>query len=101
MSLIKGFAKDGSMPIFDNVEFAKGCEKFIFRAKTEAECWDMCHRFLYTVPSIKQVKAYRIGLRPDYPVPVARYFIEVSVSDPLPAWSCWGWTCVENGRLQE
>lgn len=100
MALIRDFAKDDSMPIFDNVEFAKGCEAFIFRAKTEEECWSLYNKFLNTVPTTKQVKAYRIGLRPDYPVPVARYFIEIGVSNLLPDYSVLAWTRVENGRCE-
>lgn len=99
MSLISGFVKDDMMPIYDNVEFAKGCENFLFRAKTESECWGMYNDFLNTVPNTKIVKAYRIGLRPDYPVPVSRYFIEICVDDPpnYPVIS-W-WTRVDAGRL--
>lgn len=38
MSLISDFVNSQAMPIFDNVEHAKGCGTFIFRAKTEKDC---------------------------------------------------------------
>ena len=100
-SFISDIVKSGGMPIFDNVEFAKGCEIFLFRAKTGQDCWKLYYDFLNTVPESKQVKAYRIGMRPDYPIPVARYFIEVSVSDPVAYPIICAWTCVDNGRLED
>ena len=99
MSLIRDFAKDDFMPIFDNVEYAKGCERFIFRAKTEKDCYNLLDEFVDTVPNNKRVKAYRIGLRPDYPIPVARYFLEVSVDDNLYPHCISLWTHVTRGRL--
>lgn len=103
MSLISDFVKGQDIPIFDCAEYAQGCESFIFRAKTEKECWTLCDQFLGTVPDTKRVKAYRIGLRPDYPIPVARYFIEVSVDD-LPDFPYQNffspWTYVAKGRLK-
>ena len=100
MSLISDLAHD--MPIYDNVEYARGCETFMFRAKTEKDCYKLLNEFIDTVPSSKKVKAYRIGLRPDYPIPVARYFLEVSVDDyddfPYPYWIS-AWTHVTRGRL--
>lgn len=97
-SLISWFVKSEGLPIFDNVVFATGCEQFLFRAKDEKECWNLYYDFLATVPNNKVVKAYRIGLRPDYPVPVAKYFIEVVVDDPLDN-GINLWTVVERGRL--
>jgi len=102
MSLIRGFAKDDSMPIYDNVEYAKGCERFIFKAKTEKDCYNLLNKFVDTVPNNKVVKAYRIGLRPDYPIPVARYFFEVSVDDYDGITYPYGislWSHVTRGRL--
>lgn len=99
MSLISDIVNDAEMPIFDDVESALGCETFLFRAKTEKACWDMYYAFLNSVANNKQVKAYRIGLRPDYPVPVARFFLEICVDDPMcyPIISLW--TTAERGRL--
>ena len=100
MSLISDLAHD--MPIFDNVEYAKGCECFIFRAKTEKDCYNLLDEFIDTVPNNKRVKAYRIGLRPDYPIPVARFFLEVSVDDYdniLYPHCISLWTNVTRGRL--
>ena len=81
MALIRGIVNGNDMPIYDNVEYARGCIRFIFRAKTERDCYKLLDEFIDTVPTNKEVKAYRIGLRPDCPIPVARYFLEVSVDD--------------------
>ena len=99
-SLISDLVKGDDMPIYDNVEFARGCDLFLFRAKTDKACWELYNRFLYTVPYKKVVKAYNIGLRPDYPIPVARYFIEVCVDDrnSIPGYFSL-WTRVDDGRL--
>lgn len=102
MSLIRDFSKDETMPIFDDVESAKGHEVFIFRAKTEKDCYKLIDEFVDTVPNSKRVKAYRIGLRPDYPIPVARYFLEVSVDDYddiLYPYCISLWSHVTRGRL--
>lgn len=102
MSLIRDFAKDGYMPIYDNVEYAKGCERFIFKAKTEKDCYILLDKFIDMVPNSKLVKAYRIGLRPDYPIPVARYFLEVSVDDYDDILRPFGismWSHIARGRL--
>ena len=102
MSLIRDFAKDVFMPIYDNVEYAKGCERFIFKAKTEKDCYNLLNKFIDTVPNTKVVKSYRIGLRPDYQIPVARYFLEVSVDDYDDTLYPYGislWTHETRGRL--
>lgn len=102
MSLIRDFVKDDSMPIFDNVEYAKGCDSFIFRAKNRNECQALIDDFIDTVPTTKMVKVYNIGLRPDYPIPVARYFLEVSVDDYddiLYPYCISLWSHVARGRL--
>ncbi len=79
MSLISDLVNICAMPIYDNIEYARGCEHFIFRAKNSTECQKLVDEFIDTVPASKMVKVYTIGLRPDYPIPVARYFIEVCV----------------------
>jgi len=102
MSLISDIVNSQDMPIYDNVEYAKGCERFIFKAKTEKDCYNLLNKFVNTVPNTKQVKAYRIGLRPDYPIPVARYFLEVSVDDYDDILYSYGislWSNVTRGRL--
>jgi len=104
MSLIRDFTKGDSMPIYDNIEYAKGCECFIFKAKTEKDCYNLLNKFVDTVPNTKQVKTYRIGLRPDYPIPVARYFLEVSVDnydDILYPYCISLWSSVTRGRLNK
>lgn len=100
MGLISWFAKNN--PIFDCAEYAIGYEgTFLFRAKNEKDCWEMYERFVDTVPESKVVKAYSIGIRPDYPVPVARYFLEVNVDeeDCTPYLSLW--TMHKHGRLKK
>ena len=100
-SLIKDMLID--LPAYECVEYAQGCEAFMFKAKSEKECWNLFNRFLYTVPDTKVVKGYNMGLRPDYPVPVARYFIEVSVDEVEPndfALISF-WTRREIGRLKK
>lgn len=99
MSLIRDFAKDDFIPIFDNVEYAKGCDSFIFRAKNGKECQAMVDDFIDTVPTTKMVKVYNIGLRPDYPIPIARYFAEVCVDDLTDAPRISAWTYVTMGGL--
>ena len=91
MSLISYFVHSQDMPIYDNVEYARGCESFIFRAKNKTECQELIDDFIDTVPASKMIKVYEIGLRPDYPIPVARYFIEVCVDDltDVPLIGCW------------
>ena len=81
MSVISDIVNDQIMPIYDNIEYARGCECFIFRAKNKTECQKLVDDFIDTVPASKMIKVYEIGLRPDYPIPVARYFIEVCVVD--------------------
>lgn len=100
MSLIRYIAKCGYMPIYGNVEYAKGCDSFIFRAKNRNECQALIDDFIDTVSTTKMVKVYNIGLRPDYPIPVARYFAEVGVddlTDDVPILSVW--TYVTMGGL--
>ena len=101
-SLITSLSKDFGMPIYDNAEFAKGCDNFLFRAKSERECWRLYREFLETLPRTCVAKAYKLGFRPDYPVPVGRYFIEVAVenigidTEFLKTF----WTSVDRGRLK-
>lgn len=100
-SLITSLSKDFGLSIYDNVEFAKGCGNFLFRAKNEKECWGLYKDFLLTIPRTSVAKAYKLGFRPDYPVPVGRYFIEVAVenigidTEYLKTF----WTSVDRGRL--
>lgn len=101
MSLISTIINNQIMPIYDNVDYARGCECFIFRAKNRNECRALIDDFIYTVPTTKMVKVYNIGLRPDYPIPVARYFAEVCVDDlsNIPRISLW--TYVTMGVLAQ
>lgn len=98
MSLIKDLYRD--LPVYDNAEFAKGCEVFIFKAKTEEDCWKLYNKFLDSVPESYYVRAYRIGLRPDYPVPVSRYFMEVCVDTEGAGRFISFWTREDYGRLK-
>ena len=101
MALIKWLYD--TLPVFDCVEYAAGYEgSFALKAKDEKECWRLYNEFLNTVTSDKLVKAYRLGLRPDYPVPVSRYFIEVDVEDyePLKGFYLNLWTRRDRGRLE-
>ena len=99
MSLIRDFVKDDSTPIYDNVEYARGCSSFIFKAKNRKECQKLVDDFIDTVPTTKMVKVYNIGLRPDYPIPVARYFAEVCVDDLTDVPRISAWTYVTMGGL--
>ena len=99
MSLIRDLAKDNSTPIYDNVEHARGCSSFIFRAKNGKECQKLVDDFIDTVPTTKMVKVYNIGLRPDHPIPIARYFSEVCVDDLTDVPRISLWTYVTMGGL--
>lgn len=98
-SLIRSVRNE--IPAFSCVKYAKGHDIFMFKAKTMEKCWKLYDLFLKTVPDTKYVRARSIGLRPDYPVPVARYFIEVVV-DSEPAKGFLNlWTTENKGLLSE
>lgn len=52
---------------------------FIMRGKDEKDATAKLKKILDDVPNNMEMLIYHIGFRPDKPVPVARYFIEVEI----------------------
>lgn len=52
---------------------------FIMRGKDEKDTVSKLIKILDDVPDSMEMLIYHIGFRPDKPIPVARYFIEVEI----------------------
>ena len=61
-------------PPFDGAEMS-----FIMRGKDEKDAVAKLIKILDNVPDNMEMLIYHIGMRPDNPVPVARYFIEARI----------------------
>lgn len=61
----------------------EGCEiHFIMRGKDEEDTIRRLKLTLRSVPQDMEMLIHHIGMRPDKPVPVARYFIEALIHKP-------------------
>ena len=76
----------------------EGCEfHFIMRGKDEEDTVRRLKLTLRSVPQDMEMLIHHIGMRPDKPVPVARYFIEALIHQPKegvwigPLWWHGGW----------
>ena len=64
-------------PPFDGAEI-----HFIMRGKDETDAIRKLKLVLRDVPQDMEMLIHHIGMRPDKPVPVARYFIEALIHQP-------------------
>lgn len=55
--------------------------KFVLRGRNEDDCCEKINAFRKTVPTTDLIKICDLGLRPDKPVPVSAYFMEVQVCE--------------------
>lgn len=71
------------LKVVDNFKYDPPFEgakiSFIMRGKDEKDTVEKLIKILDDVPENMEMLIYHIGFRPDYPVPVARYFIEVEI----------------------
>lgn len=74
-------SRNSNMPVYNRWEYAMGCEDFILKAKDKKNCDRMIDKLLVNIPNDRYLFVYDMGLHPDQPVPVARYFVECHVSD--------------------
>lgn len=79
------------IPVLDDPD-VMAPDNFILRARTEADCWKKLEKFLSYFEPTTRIKFYRIGFRPDHPIPTAMYFYEINVDrNPSPYDKGIGW----------
>ena len=83
--------------------FEKAGIQFIMRGKDEADAIRRLKLTLRSVPQDMEMLIHHIGMRPDKPVPVARYFIEALIHNPDDGadvffGSMWFWHGVWQGK---
>lgn len=67
------------LPVVDAPD--ESISEFVLRAKDEKEMHTKLQRLLDETDDSKVVCIYYIGMRPDKPVPVAKFFVRVMIED--------------------
>lgn len=65
------------LPVVDSIPHESG--SYVVRSKNKAELSDKIQRLQADLSKNDLIKIYIIGFRPDYPIPVGRFFAEIYV----------------------
>lgn len=93
---------DGLLPILDSLE-SDLPDNFVFRARNEEMAYEKLYKMLDRIPKSKDVAIYEIGYRPDRPIPVTRFFVEIQIRKHEPWHIGYNlfWSLVVSGKKEE
>jgi len=66
------------LPVIDRLRYGYP-DRFILRSKSKEEAERKIRELVEREPRGEDIRVYYYGFRPDHPVPVAMYFLEVEI----------------------